>query len=361
MQRDQKERVYGPYKHGNRYRVVLRRGDGATRPRSFASLADAEKYIEAARGQTGSGITVTAAVEAYCKSLADRGLKFGTYERAEYHLAKLLQLEQHGNRRISWVARRGAELYETVQAGSAVDSHRNALAAGKSFGRFCTKRKWLRGDPFADVDPVGRRKKGKPQLHVTESRQLLDFCLERCKPVAKPEPAAVIAALLLGPRSSEVVLRDVRDLDDGGRLLWIPDSKTESGKRRLEVPEVLRPLLLELARDRIGAAPLFRKRDGERATRHWLNHHCKALTKKATGRAITPHGLRGTHSSLARAAGVTGELVAAQLGHASTSMQERTYATAEAMQAGASNVVALRLAGNLLGTAPVAGNAVRRK
>lgn len=282
---------------------------------------------------------MSAAVEAYCKGLADRGLKFVTYERAEYHLGRLLQLPTNGHRRLSWLARRGAELYDAAQVGSAVDSHRNALAAGKSFGRFCVKRKWLRVDPFADVEAVGRRKKGKVQLYVDESRALLDHCLALCSKGARPEPVAVICALLLGPRSSEVVLRDVRDLDDGGRLLWIPDSKTPSGRRHLEVPEVLRPLLLELAKDRIGAAPLFVKRDGERATRHWMNHHCKAITKKATGRSVPPHGLRGTHSSIARRGGATGELVAAQLGHASTTMQEGTYATAEAMQAGKASTV----------------------
>jgi hypothetical protein len=29
----------------------------------------------------------------------------------------------------------------------------------------------------------------------------------------------------------------VRDLDDGGALLWIPDSKTLAGRRKLQVPE----------------------------------------------------------------------------------------------------------------------------
>ena len=38
------------------------------------------------------------------------------------------------------------------------------------------------------------------------------------------------------------------DRDDEGKLLWIPDSKTEAGRRTLQVPELLRPMLNELAR-----------------------------------------------------------------------------------------------------------------
>ena len=56
-----------------------------------------------------------------------------------------------------------------------------------------------------------------------------------------------MVTLLLGLRAGEVVSRIVRDLDNGGRLLWIPSSKTEAGRRTLEVPEVLQPHLQALA------------------------------------------------------------------------------------------------------------------
>ena len=50
----------------------------------------------------------------------------------------------------------------------------------------------------------------------------------------------------MGMRANEIVNRVVRDLDDGGKLLWIPDSKTEAGRRTLQVPELLQPHLLGL-------------------------------------------------------------------------------------------------------------------
>ena len=284
------------------------------------------------------------AVEAYCKHLAARGLKFGTYDRAEDHLTRLLQLEDSGERPVSWVAHRGPELYDAAQVGAAVDSHRNALAAGKSWGRFCVKRAWLRFDPFEEVEGQGRRKKGKPQLRVDEARTLANFLLAQCTPVAKPEPVAVLTVLLLGNRASEVVERDVRDLDDGGTLLWIPDSKTETGKRTLEIPELLQPLLRELARDRIGASPLFRDRTGERPSRWWLAYWCKRLCKLGKVPEITPQGFRGTHGSIARRGGATGRIVQEQLGHASLAMTEGgAYVQRSAIEAADVRAVERRL------------------
>lgn len=339
----QKERVYGPYKQGRSFRVVSIRDDGATRSRKFKSRPEADAYADSIRGLT-SDVTMKAAVDAHCKAMADRGLRFATYDRAEDHLVRMLQLETSGNRPITWVTKRGEELYELAQKDSAVDSHRNALAAAKSWGRWCTKKGWLRSDPFADVEGLGRRKKGKPQLRVDEARVLTEYLLARCSPVVIPEAVAVLTVLVLGNRASEVVERDVRDLDDEGTVLWIPDSKTENGKRMLEVPQVLQPLLGALALDRIGAAPLFLDRHGERPTRTWMNYWCKRLCALAKVPEITPQGFRGTSGSLARRGGATGENVAAQLGHASVSMTEGgAYVKREAIQDANAHAVALRL------------------
>lgn len=336
-------RVYGPYQQGSSFRVVITRDDGKTRSRKFRARAEADRYADTYRSDT-TGVTMKSAVEAYVQHLVDRGLKFGTYDRAEDHLERLLQLETSGRRPISWIARRGQELYDAAQVGAAVDSHRNALAAGKSWGRFCVKRGWLRSDPFAEVDGMGRRKKGKPQLRVDEARKLTDYLLAACSPAPRYEPAAVLAVLLLGTRASELVERDVRDLDDDGQLLWIPDSKTESGKRTLEVPSLLRPLLLALAKDRIGAAPLLLDEDGERPTRFWMGYWCRRYCKLAGVPDITPQGFRGTHGSIARRGGATGHIVQEQLGHASVAMTEGgAYVQRSAIDAATSRAVELKL------------------
>jgi integrase len=52
----------------------------------------------------------------------------------------------------------------------------------------------------------------------------------------------------MGMRAGEILHCVARDVDDGGRLLWIPVSKTRSGKRVLEIPSVLRRHLLRLSK-----------------------------------------------------------------------------------------------------------------
>ena len=44
---------------------------------------------------------------------------------------------------------------------------------------------------------------------------------------------AAMMSLLMGMRASEIVSQIVHDLDDEGRLLWIPETKTEAGKRTM--------------------------------------------------------------------------------------------------------------------------------
>jgi integrase len=195
-----------------------------------------------------------------------------------------------------------------------------------------------RANPFADVEPVGQRRAGrdKPQLRRDEARALTGYCLAQCSPVVRPEAVAVLAAWLLGTRAAELVVqRDVRDLDDGGKLLVIPSGKTKRAERDIEIPDVLRPLLLELAKGRGGTEPLFiaddaptakRKLGPRRATRHWLYYHCRKMCEAAGVPVVSPHGLRRTHVSIARGAGATAHLVAEQVGHGSVQVQERSYA-----------------------------------
>ncbi len=51
----------------------------------------------------------------------------------------------------------------------------------------------------------------------------------------------------LGLRQGEVVARVARDIDDDGRVLWIPSGKAKNAKHLLNIPESIRPLPLKLA------------------------------------------------------------------------------------------------------------------
>jgi integrase len=167
------------------------------------------------------------------------------------------------------------------------------------------KRKWLRANPFADIEPVGRKTHGssKPRHGVDESRKLREFCLYR---VPDQHAILTLAYLLLGTRASELVRRDVRDLDDDGHQLRINEAKTPTGIRRLMLPEELRAPLLELIKGRLGIAPIFTKEDGSKADRHWAYHHVKRICREAKVKELSPQGLRRTQSDLATNAGVAG-------------------------------------------------------
>ena len=136
----------------------------------------------------------------------------------------------------------------------------------------------------------------------------------------------MMMALLLGMRASEIVSRVVRDLDDEGHLLWIPDSKTEAGKRTLRIPEVLRPLMQRLAGNRAPEALLFGQH-----WRDWPREWVQRICAEAGVPVVGAHSMRGLHSTLAMDAGVTGHVVAASLGHESVSTTVQSYAKAEAV------------------------------
>lgn len=334
--RRQGEHVHGPYEHYQRWRVHLVGADGKRRYRSFATRAAADTYAEAARGET-SGRTVKAAIEAYLEAMRAKGLAPATIESYEDRLQLLLG--GAGSRPLRWVAGRGAELYAAAQAGAAPDTHRGALAVAGMWGRWLVKQRWLRADPFAGVEPAGRRTVGadKPRLTVDQSRQLQAFCHEH----ARTDLGAVLTLgyLLLGPRASELVGCDVQHVDDGGRLLWIPGTKSRPARRRLLVPEELGVYLVALAEGRPGGDPLFLSEAsrawpaGRRWSRHMAYQHVRRICAAAKVPELAPQALRRTQATLATEAGVSGLEVARHLGHTvsrAPAVTHRAYVGADA-------------------------------
>ena len=127
-------------------------------------------------------------------------------------------------------------------------------------------------------------------------------------------------ALLMGMRASEILHAVARDVDDRGRLLWIPVSKTRSGRRVLEIPAPLRPHLLRLAKGQPALARLFPHR------REWLYKWVRRICARADTPLICTHSLRGLHATLAIDAGVTPPAVASALGHGSVRATLVSYA-----------------------------------
>jgi integrase len=202
----------------------------------------------------------------------------------------------------------------------AVDSHRNILAEAKTFLRWSMTKGYLRTNPIEGVQGTGKRRHGKPQLRIDEARKW------QAKAVLLAEEGedgavAALVTLVMGLRAGEVVSRIVRDLDDDGRLLWIPDSKTEAGKRTLQVPEFLRTYLLALAKGKRSEDLLFGYHD-----RNWPRKWVKRICKAAKVPQVTAHGMRGLHGTLAVETGMSAHAVAAALGHESETTTLQSYA-----------------------------------
>ena len=362
------ECVYGPYKHRRRWRIELAISDGGHRQKSYHSFAtkeDAEEfkralqreifegqdaqalrdkaayfqdradwYTKEANRRAGQGMTIAIALELYEAYLRDdKGNKPGSIATTITRLAKFLG--DNESALISITERRAQAIYDNRRQHTKPDTHRNELSQAKTFMNWCIKRGWLQRNPFANVEPIGKRNRGKKQLRINETRRLVAAAMaEATRPddqlagrreAANREAALVVLiAIYLGLRASEITNIRPRDIDDYGRILWIPDSKTEAGRRTLEIPQALKHLLTEQAQRRPDR--LFPH------DRSWILNHVKRLCRLANVPEVTTHGLRGLHATLATQVGTTAHDVAQALGHRTPSVTIQHYIHSEASE-----------------------------
>jgi integrase/recombinase XerD len=207
-----------------------------------------------------------------------------------------------------------------VQSGLAAATHREDLGTAKRFGAWLIEEGHLSENPCDGIKPEGKVNKGKPQLTLDESRRFAALALERAR-AGDQRALAALLLLLFGLRSGELLGLVARSVDDEGRLLRVFQSKTDAGKRAIEVPELLQPLLLALAEGKEPEARLFPY------SSLWPWRVVKGLAEDAgVSLAISPHGLRGGHATLALEAGATAHLVAGMLGHTSPAITLAHYA-----------------------------------
>lgn len=350
MRLSEGERVHGPYEHRSRWRLVIKGGaDGKQRYLGFETREEAQRCKRELSKECDPR-TVDEAVSAYLAHLRDTGIKATSVKTHWYRLRAFFHLgtiETNSGGPLSHLTPEHAQaLYDAMRKTSAVDTHRNCLTLAKAFGTWCVKQGWVKANPLATIEPMGRWKRGKEQLRVTEARTFIATC-RKLGDQGDAGAIGAMTALLLGLRAGEVVDRVVRDLDDDGRLLWIPWSKTEAGRRTLEVPEMLKPYLLRLAEGKQPTDRLFTEKD-----RHWLLYHVRRVCRLAGLPAITAHSLRGLHSTLATEHGSTGHVVASALGHTSYAMTRKHY-----VQPGTVERVARRRVQALIDTTPEAPRA----
>lgn len=219
------------------------------------------------------------------------------------------------------------KIYERRYTEVKTDTHRNELAEVRRFFTWAKKRRYVRANPFEDVEPVGKRNTHKPQLHADEARKFMAHAFATADSVpdrrANTWDAAhargalgALCALLLAMRAGEIVGLRVRDVDDEGRLLWVAEDvgsgKTASARRPVRAPDMLAERLAELAKGRDGSEYLW----GVLHTRRWPLRAVERLCEGSGVPRVTAHGLRGTLATLATAAGAGLLDLAKLLGHA---------------------------------------------
>lgn len=338
-QRRKGERVLGPYRDGEGYRVIRIDAEGKRISETFKARKAALTWIEAYLGEANEGETliVREGLRTYEADLVSRGNKADSIRAAMHRARAFFPGEDEWVR--DFDRSKCDAAYELVRArvkksGEAVSDEwaRSVLYQAKDVFTFWARKGWIKENPATPIEPRGRRRKGKPQLHLDEARKWRDAAFD----VASRDPAGVAALCLLylGTRASEVVERRVRDIDDDARLFWIPDSKTEAGRRVVEVPEDLRPFLRQLTKGRAGEEYVWPGEVKGHRGRWWLWDRVRRICRTAGVPIVGAHSMRGLHATLALRAGATGHAVAAALGHETESMTLAHYAKPGSAEAG---------------------------
>lgn len=331
-------RVLGPYRNRSGFRVIVVEGGrrkSITAATHEQALSLREDLLRQIAGQPDC--TLAQALAEYAEYLLrERGILPQTAHELHRALERFLPLSAPLRSITPELARRlyASECQRITARGTAVaaDTHRALLRRVRAFFRWTQEREYTQENPFAAVQAAGKSRAGKAQLRIDEARKFLQTAREQAE---KGDAAAVgvLMMLLLGLRCGEVLGCAARDIDDSGHILWIPRGKTKNARRRLQLPTLLRPLLLTLASGKSASALLFgTNRQGGPRHRNYLWFKVRALCIDAGVPRVCSHSLRGLHSTLALEAGATAQLVAAALGHASFAVTARHYADPDALE-----------------------------
>lgn len=328
--RDNKPRCSDPLYDSNRgrYQVAVRTGEGKSKCPKFDSLKEAWKFVYKFRMDTQAKmLSVEDALEVYLKQLRDEGKSFAHRETTSHRiggfLAPCLALPIR-----DMTPKKAALCYQAYRTNHAVATCDSALTQVRTFARWALQQKYTVGDFSSELVLLGTPNQGKPQLRLTETRKLARVCFDSFQE-GNEAGLAVLLALALGLRASEIVKRKVRDIDDDGHLLWIDKTKSRAGKRRIRVPSFLVPMLLKQCDKKKGDDALFTYQ-GRSYVNDWTERFCKL----AGVMKVTAQGLRGGFATLALEESSAPWTVARALGHASPAVTLGHYAELGSDQSG---------------------------
>jgi integrase len=323
-----------PYRHHQKWRVWFRGADGRKCHHTFDTEEAAVAFIQKERAKllpTG-GHATSDLLSQYLESRRP-ALRPSSIQTLEFRIRTVIQ----GREAVAVEIFPWTRAWSEHAAKQSVDSQHGILAATRGLIGWCVTAGFLRRDPLAEIQVNGHKKRGKKQLHIDESRC---FVAEALKHPNDPMAVACAAMIYTGLRPGEIMGLQVRDLDADGTILWVEKSKTEAGKRAVEVAEVFRPFLQSLARGRKSLEYLFDFqpersrvcRDERKRRTDALLRRTRSLCKSAGLPVVCAHSMRGLHSTLAAGFGATGHAVAKALGHTSFTVTKRHYVDREVLE-----------------------------
>lgn len=342
MRRRSLARVLGPYEERGRWRLIIVE-DGSRRSVFLPTREEALKFKAGTQREIAAPPSRRIAdviVQWHTHKLREAQCKPESIEHQLRHLRAFLAPVAEQDI-AALTPKRAASVYvEATQRLSpktgcslAAASHRFDLWIAQSFFRWAVRHGFVGSTPFRDVKPVGKLNTGKPQLRIEEARRFTVAAIEYFEKTRRPLAIGALLALSMGLRTSEVLDRVVRDLDDGARYLWIDAGKTANARRHLEVPELVQPYLLLLATGKQPDDFLFgASESGGRRYPQKMWEMVRRLCQRAGVPVVCTHSLRGLWATLAVQSGAASHVVAANLGHHSFQVTERHYAQGSAVK-----------------------------
>lgn len=275
--------------------------------------------------------TIAQAIDQYRDHLVEKGTGEVSYKETR---RRLLAFFAKSDVLVARVTPELAEkLYVAFRQGRSVAYHRAALINARSMFKWAMRAGLIAANPFAEVEGVGKRARGKLQWTGDEARRFYAHALPLAE-AGDRNALACLMALLMGLRSADLCRRVVRDVDLGGAVLRVERGKTERSNRPRHVPEALRPMLVELAAGRPAFEPLFKTphtRSGHH-TRRWLEQALDKLCAAAGVPRVVPHALKGTAGTILATTGELSERIADHLSHEDSSTTEAHYVARGALE-----------------------------
>lgn len=339
--------MWGPYADRTKFRLKIAE-NGVERSLLFESWEEAErvkeellqKYTQATKKTVGEALKEWLAELTQCV----KPVTMENYQKMAQGLPPSLVMSQ-------LTEKQAHDLYHQQIERPAWHGRKKVSTATqhlflwvvRRFWRWAMEKEYVKSNPWMKVRKVGKANVGKPQLRIDETRKLEAVAMQRAQSGDLPA-LGILLMLYLGLRQGEVAARVSRDIDDEGRVLWIPSGKTKNARRRLKIPEQLRPLILKRIEGMHPDEPILYP------SSHKIHHHgyyvvqLARLCRLAGVPVVCPHSLRGMHATLALEGGATGDAVAKALGHGSFEMTKTHYASASSVSNSESSRVAAVLA-----------------